>query len=175
MPHFAALSAPLSNLTRKGQPEKIQWNRECEDAFKNIQTILSNKPILMLPDLNLQFILRTDASDSGLGECLLQNHDGILHPVMFASRKLLPRECRYSIIEREYLSIVWSVSKFSRYLHGAKFIIQTDHKPLKFLKENRSVSMRLSRWDLALQAFHFQIEAIPGVLNGTADVLSRLC
>ena len=71
-------------------------------------------PILKLPDLNKEFILQTDASNRSLGGCLLQEHDGVRHPVLYASRKLLPREQNYSVGEREALAIIWAVDKFHR-------------------------------------------------------------
>jgi len=40
-----------------------------------------------------------------LGGCLLQEHDGVRHPVLYASRKLLPREQNYSVGEREFISV----------------------------------------------------------------------
>ena len=46
----------------------------------------------MLPNVNEEFILRTDASDVGLGATLLQHRDGQIFPVAYASRKLLDRE-----------------------------------------------------------------------------------
>ena len=174
VPNFAAISAPLSSLTRKGLPDKVQWTDECADAFKKIQFILSHKPVLILPDFNIPFVLRTDASDHGIGGCLLQERDGVLHPIMYASRKLLDREIKYSVIERECLSILWSVSKFRRYLEGTRFVIESDHRPLKFLEENRSTCSRLARWSLMLQNFKFHLRYIPGPHNYYADVLSRL-
>ncbi|GFS01482.1 LReO_3 protein [Elysia marginata] len=77
----------------------------------------------------------TDASDTGLGACLLQEIDCLMHPVTYIGRKLLPREKRYAIIERECLAIVWAVGKLSCYLLGDAFYIETDSKPLLFLKE----------------------------------------
>ena len=55
------------------------------------------------------------------GGCLLQEHDGVRHPVLYASRKLLPREQNYSVGEREALAIIWAVDKFHRYLYGQHF------------------------------------------------------
>ena len=79
----------------------------------------------MLPDVNKEFVLRTDASDIGLGATLLQNRDGHIFPVAYASRKLLDREKRYSVKERECLGIVWGIKKFALCLYSKQFTLQT--------------------------------------------------
>ena len=61
------------------------------------------------------------------------------HPVAFFSRKLLPREERYSTIEKECLAIKLGIHAFRLYLLGRHFTIQTDHRSLEWLyhiKEN---------------------------------------
>ena len=60
-------------------------------------------------------MLRTDASDLGLGAVLLQTHDGELFPMSYASRKLSNSEKKYSTIERECLAIMWTLKKFEIY------------------------------------------------------------
>ena len=77
--------------------------------------------MLHLPDFSKTFFVRTDASNKGIGAVLLQDHDGIMFPVAFASRKLLLREQNYSTIERECLAIVWTLQKFELYLSGRFF------------------------------------------------------
>jgi len=59
-----------------------------------------------LPDLDKEFILQTDASDVGIGACLLQQQEGVKHPVLYASKKLLGQERNYPVGEREALAIV---------------------------------------------------------------------
>nr|GFN95213.1 reverse transcriptase [Plakobranchus ocellatus] len=121
------------------------------------------------------FIVRSDASDFGLGAVLLQDREGILMPCRYASRKLLSRECRYSAIEREALALVFAVTQFQRYLIFKHFVLQTDRKPLSYLRTGSPKNARLMRWALALQEFSFQVVHIPGSENVHADVLSRLC
>jgi hypothetical protein len=107
---------------------------------------LTSEPVLKLPDLDGPFVLRTDASNRGLGAVLLQEQDGLLHPVGFASRKLSAAESRYSTIEKECLAIVWGVGKFNTYLYGRSFILESDHCPLQFLQSLKPKNGRLTRW-----------------------------
>ncbi|GFO42089.1 retrovirus-related pol polyprotein from transposon 17.6 [Plakobranchus ocellatus] len=121
------------------------------------------------------FIVRSDASDFGIGAVLLQDRDGTLMLCRYASRKVLPRECRYSAIEREALALVFAVTQFQRYLNFKHFVLQTDHKPLAYLRTGSPKNARLMKWALVLQEFSFQVVHIPGSENVHADVLSRLC
>ena len=41
MINFAALAAPLSDLTRKGQPNKVEWGEAQEKAYQSIKTLLT--------------------------------------------------------------------------------------------------------------------------------------
>ena len=45
----------------------------------------------------------------------------IKFPIAYVSKKLLPRETRYLVIERECLALVWGIQKFHMYLYGNAF------------------------------------------------------
>ena len=68
--NFAAITAPLSDLTRKGEPNKIVWGEPQERAYAALKQAVIRKPILMLPDVNTEFVVRRDPSDIGLGATL---------------------------------------------------------------------------------------------------------
>ena len=113
IPLFAAISTPLSDLTRKGQPNKVQWGEAQERAFLTSQERLLKRPILKFPDPEKPFILWTDASNCGLGASLMQEDYDKLCPVAYASKKLFSAECKYFTSERECLAIVWGMTKIS--------------------------------------------------------------
>ena len=46
IPNFTALVAPLSDLTRKGQPNKIEWGEAQEKAYQSIKALLTKEPVL---------------------------------------------------------------------------------------------------------------------------------
>ena len=122
IPNLASYTAPLSDLLRKERSDPIKWNDELESNFQKIKYFLTSEPILRLHDISLPFVLRTDGSGTGLGAVLLQYHESTSFSVAYASRKLLDREKNYSTIEREYLAIVFGISRFNYYLYGKEFI-----------------------------------------------------
>ena len=61
IPQYATIAAPLSNLTKKGCPQKVVWRESQEQAFMTLKKYLTSKPVLRLPDMDKSFILRTDA------------------------------------------------------------------------------------------------------------------
>ena len=154
-------------------PEKVVWTDDCQVVLTDIQNKINQNLKLSLPDLSKPFFVQTDASEIGLGGTLLQNRDGRLQPCLFLSRKLLDRERRYSTIERECLGIVWTLQKLARYLLGNVFFLQTDHKPLIYIKNTQSINNRVCRWSLILQQFDYEIIHVRGSENKVADFLSR--
>ncbi|XP_063971781.1 uncharacterized protein LOC135159725 [Lytechinus pictus] len=174
IPNYAAIAAPLTDRTRNAEPNQIRWETSQEQSFNTLKDKLTNPPILHLPDLSQDFILRTDASNIGLGAVLLQTHEGERFPVAYGSRKLLKREQAYSTIERECLAVIWAVKKFEPYLYGRQFVLETDHHPLTYMNSVNPANGRLMRWILALQPYRFRVEAIRGSDNVGADLLSRL-
>ena len=170
---FSELSSPLTELTKKGSPNKIVWSEQCQHTFGELKRLLTSRPVLALPNLNKVFFVQTDASNKAIGAVLMQEIDGCLHPCQYASRKLLEREANYAIIEKECLAIVFALHTFSKYLIMKPFYILSDHKPLSFLKTNKSRNSRLTRWALSIQTFAFTIQHIRGVDNVLSDALSR--
>ena len=71
-------------------------------AFRQLNVVLSLEPVLWLPDWNKHFIVRTGASDIGLGAVLLQEHEDRIFPVLYLSRKLNKAERNYSVGERMF-------------------------------------------------------------------------
>ncbi|KAL5516318.1 hypothetical protein EMCRGX_G001611 [Ephydatia muelleri] len=153
IPDYASIAASLTDLTRKTSPNQVVWNERAQ----TLRGTLCCKP---------------DASDVGVGAVLSQVDDtGADHPVAYFSRKLLPREQKYSTIEKECLAIKLATQAFRVYLLGKPFLIIGLWEWLDRLKENNA---KLSRWSIALQPFKFQVRHRPGKDNSNADSLSHL-
>ena len=90
-------------------------------------------PILVFPDFNKPFLLKTDASKEGLGAVLSQKQsDGCYHPVTFGSHSLTPSEKNYH--SSKFLVLKWSVmEQFKEYLMYSPFVVWTDNNPLSYM------------------------------------------
>ena len=173
VPQFADVAAPLTDLTKKNMPDNVQWTSDCEEAFQELKSALLQRPVLAVMDPSRKFVLQTDASDQGLGAVLSQEYGESDRPISYASRKLQPRERKYSTIEKECLAIVWALKVYYTYLYGQSFQIQTDHQPLAWLHRMKNTNARLTRWSLAIQPYTFTVIHRQGQKHGNADGLSR--
>ncbi|XP_075770608.1 uncharacterized protein LOC142823438 [Pelodiscus sinensis] len=172
--NFATVAAPLTDLTRKEQPQNVKWTEQCNNAFERLKYELTHAPVLIQPDFNKPFILQTDASDLGLGAVLAQEEEGAEHPVLYLSRKLFPREKAYATIEKEALALKWAVDSLRYFLLGSEFTLVTDHAPLRWIQGMKDTNPRIMRWYLSLQPYKFEVKHRSGIANGNADCLSRV-
>lgn len=91
IPNYATIAVPLTNRTKKSEPETVNWTSEGTKAFNKLKEILLSSPVMRNPDFSRPFILQTDASEVGVGAVLSQaDAEGYDHPVAYFSRKLLP-------------------------------------------------------------------------------------
>ena len=99
--NFASLTAPLSDLNKNGKPDTVQWNDDLQKRIDEIKSQLCNTPVLKLPDLDKDFVQRTDASDTGIGAVLLQKHGEMMFPIAYASKKLAGAPKSYATVKKE--------------------------------------------------------------------------
>ena len=168
-PGLANSTKPLRDLLKK--ESVFVWDQSHDKAFNEVKSILTKAPVLKYFSQEKKSVLQCDASKDGLGACLMQ--DG--HPIAYASRALTPTEIHYAQIEKELLSVVFGVEKFSEFLYGRHFVVETDHKPLESIvrKSLLSSPKRLQRMLLRLQKYDLEVVYKRGVEMYMADTLSR--
>jgi len=157
---YAKVVNPLLELLRRYKPEKLQWKSEHQEAFDELKRRLTCKPVLCPPNPYKEFEIFADSSERTLGAVLMQKGDdgsGALHIVSYASRKLIPREVNYPIVEKEILSIIFSLAKFHEIVFGRRLIVWTDHKALTHLKTIARRNNRLARWALILSEYDLDL------------------
>jgi RNase H-like domain found in reverse transcriptase len=155
--HNKFLAAPLTNATF-GQREQLDCRKLQESAFHDVKRAYTTAPVLKIADPALDYVVTTDASDVGIDAVLEQDYDDGLHPVAYASRKLNSAEQNYPTHDRELLAIIYAVLEWRMYLHGARFRIRCDHRPLQYLETQPQLSKRQIRWVDALAEFDYRIE-----------------
>jgi len=172
LPRFSHTAAPIHKLLKKDVP--YEWTINQEQAFQTLNEKLVSPPVLKYPDFNERFILTTDATGEGLGAVLSQGEVGKDSAVAYASRTLNRAEKSYSTTEKELLAIVWGMRYFRPYLHGKRFTVVNDHKPLTWIINVKDPGSRLLRWRIKLQEYDYEVVYKKGALNTNADVLSRI-
>ena len=112
----------MTDLTKGKNPSKVQWNITNQLAFQDLKAAIQNRSVLRPPHWEDEFVLQVSTSNRGLRAILSQkDQEGEEHPIVYASRKLQPREQKLSTTEKEYLGIVWAVEQFRYYLYGRTF------------------------------------------------------
>lgn len=171
VPKFSQIMAPLYALTAGNG--KLNWKPEHEVIRQQIVSILTNEPVLMIYDPDLDVELHTDASSIGYGAVLMQRKAGKLHAVAYYSKRTTAAESRYHSYELETLAVVNAVKHFRHYLHGRKFLVVTDCSSLQMTRKKLDLTPRVHRWWAFLQSFDFDIVHRGGKLMSHADFLSR--
>ena len=169
IPYESIITAPMRALLRKDVA--WQWEHEHNTALEQVKAALTSAPVLHFYDVKKAVTLQADASQSGLGACLLQESK----PIAYASHALTNAERNYAQIEKELLAICFACTKFHQYIYGKECSVQTDHRPLEaiFRKPMNQTSPRLQRMLLKLQRYQLNVGYVPGKLMYVADTLSR--
>ena len=174
-PRLAVHTEPLRQLLKK---DRVWiWEQPQDNAFYKVKEQLTTTPVLAHYSPHSETMIAADASNMGLGAVLLQvQHDGTRKPVSFISRSLTDAEKNYAVIEKEALAATWASERFSEYVLGLKYTIETDHKPLVPLlmsKELSKLPPRIQRFRLRLTRFSPEVKHVSGKSQITADTLSR--
>ena len=172
--NIAEMTKPLRELLNK--QSAWLWGPTQEDAFHRIKDELSSNRILAWYDPSADTKVSADASAYRHGAVLLQKQAGQWKPLVYASRSLTETESRYVQIEKEALASTWACEHFSDYILGKSVEIESDHKPLVPLLNNKildTLPPRILRFRLRLMRFDYTVSHVPGKSLYTADTLSR--
>ena len=168
------------------------WNQCLDLLFRSVIDMLVKQITNGFRRFNVdkQICLCTDWCKTGLGFILLQKHcscDDAKSPnccitgwrtVYVGSRFTSEDESRYTPNEGEALALVYGLQKCNTFITNcSRFIIAVDHKPLvKIFNDtliNSIGNQTLFKLKEKTLRYKFDIKYCPGVINGSADALSR--
>ena len=120
-------------------------------------------------------MIDTDAAAYQLGATMLQQQEegkpNDWVPIGYWSKMLTGTERNYSKTEREFYSVVWSITSLRPYIEVLKFTVRTGHDALRWLMTISESSCRLMRWRIRLSEFDFTVKYHTGLVHQVPDAL----
>lgn len=184
MPNYSILTARLTDMTEKTfNWNKDTWSVDYESAFNTFKDELVKRTALFYPDYDLPWYLRVDACEDGVGFVLLQDPtetpyspestvDPPFQPILFGSKKFSKQARKWDMFNKEAFAMYYAVKECEYMLRGKVFVLQGDHRNLKWIEASNVP--KVIRWRIFMQSFAFKFYHIAGKRNIVADWQSRL-
>ena len=143
---------PIFRLLRKNQP--TVWNDDFHRAFEKIKECLLSPPVLVPPILGRPLLLYLSFSNMAIG-CMLAQLDNSEkeRAIYYLSKRMLEYECRYIMIERLCLALVWATRRLRHYVTEYSILLVSRLDPLRYLFDRLVLTGRLMRWLVLLTKF----------------------
>ncbi|XP_078433680.1 uncharacterized protein LOC144704972 [Wolffia australiana] len=110
IPGFSGVTAPIMDILKR---DTFEWTSDADQAFKLLKKLMTEAPVLKLPDFNKVFEVACDASGVGIGGVFSQQG----HPIEYFSEKLNDtRKSQKKVSHRH--------ARWIAYLQDFTFVIQ---------------------------------------------------
>ncbi|WKA00122.1 hypothetical protein VitviT2T_018512 [Vitis vinifera] len=143
---------PIFRLLRKNQ--STVWNDDCQRAFERIKECLFSPPVLVPPTPGRPLLLYLSVSNMAL-RCMLAQLDdlGKESVIYYLSKRMLKYECKYIMIERLCLAVVWATRRLRHYMTEYFVLLVSRLDPLRYLFDRPVLTSGLMRWLVLLTEF----------------------
>ena len=105
MQNYGKIAHPLTALCK--HTGVLKWNEETNRAFQQLKVAMTVAPVLALSYVSKEFVIKTDASNSGIGVVLMQEG----HSIAFISKALAAKHQALSAYDKEMFAILFVVKK----------------------------------------------------------------
>ena len=113
MKRFTQTASSLQNLLKEKNEIKqqkkhqsITWNISCQFAFNKLKRALTNELILIQLNLQMSFMIETDALKWAISYVLFQiKKDEKLHSIIYDDKKLSDAKLNYFMHEKELFTV----------------------------------------------------------------------
>uniref|UniRef100_A0AAV1VLL2 Reverse transcriptase RNase H-like domain-containing protein n=1 Tax=Peronospora matthiolae TaxID=2874970 RepID=A0AAV1VLL2_9STRA len=122
-----------------------RWT-EAKVAFTMLKAKIATAPMLKHFDPDRSPVIVVYASKWAVSAALIQEYDGVYHPVTFTSRTLKPNELNYATVEKEVLALLRVLIVCYTTLASREITVLTRHSTLAWLMQSRGLNGRLGRW-----------------------------
>jgi hypothetical protein len=93
--------------------------------------------------------------------------------VAYFSRAVAAHRAKLPAYERELIGLVKAIRHWRPYLWGRSFTVHTDHWNLKYILDQRLMTIPQHTWVTKLFGYDLTVEYHAGKLNTMADALSH--
>jgi len=145
-----------------------------------LKDALCNAPALKTFDVSAgagHIVVGVDASSEGWGAILQQKDENKdRHPGRYESGLWNKSEKRYDVGKRECRGLMKALKKFRNYIHVVRFLVESDTNTLVhqlYLPANNLSGALVICWIAWIRLFDFDVQHVPGRLNGGPDGLSQ--
>ena len=125
-------------------------------SFDALKDSLVKAPLMYAPDYQRDFNLYLAAADTTIAMVLVQEVDGIEHPIYYLSKNLNDTESKYSYVEKLALAAVQAIQRFRHYVLFRKTTILSDCNPMTYILSRQLLGGKYSKWIAILQEFDLE-------------------
>ena len=105
-----------------------------------------NPPVFQPPRPGKVLILYLAIEKEAIGAMLAQESgEKAEHAVYYLSKKLLPYEVNYSLVEKICLAVIWATKKLRHYFQSYQVQAVSRYDPLSYLQQTPSLTGKLAR------------------------------
>ncbi|XP_074355917.1 uncharacterized protein LOC141695578 [Apium graveolens] len=133
--------------------KEVNWSPECQKAFEEIKTYLSQPPVLTKAKPEEPLYLYLSAGAQAVGAALIREENGTQQPVYYVSQVLKDAETRYPRLEKFAFALVTTSRKLRHYFQGREIRVVTN-QPLRKILHKPDISGRLVNWAVELSQFN---------------------
>jgi transposase InsO family protein len=178
VPNFSLVAAPLSALLVLNSPFRKDpegaWGPPQQDAFDTLKRALLQPPVLRIFDAHRATLVRTDASEWGMGAVLYQQTaNGEWHPVEYKSKRFTATQMRYAPHDREFCAVLYAFRTWRHMLLNRHFLLETDNSAVSHIKQSKELSSKYARWLGLFEEMDCEVRHRPGRKMQLEDWLSR--
>ena len=110
IPNYVELAKGYTRLLKKEVP--FVWDQVAQASFDALKESLMRASIMYAPDYQKDFNMYLAAADTTIAMVLVQEVDGIEHPIYYLSKNLNDTESKYSYVEKLALAAVQAIQIF---------------------------------------------------------------
>ncbi|XP_017420406.2 uncharacterized protein LOC108330432 [Vigna angularis] len=154
IPKLAERMRPVLRKLKKGTGPT--WDDECERAFQDVKTLLSNPPVMSRPVPGGDLHIFLGVSKTAVSAVLMQER-AQARLVYFVSRTLLDAETRYQRVEKVALALLHASRRLRPYFQSYQVIVRTDFPISKILRKP-DLAGRMVAWAIELSEFGLRYE-----------------